>query len=738
VDLLYKQATDKLSRIAQRTGHNEDEPFSFDDYPAAKKQAEKVYRELYSGLCSLITTGEEEAWSLSYDKNSSWVDRITRNSGLTAEQIDTFKPRNMEALTAFQDRKINGMKLSEYVWNIVDNGKPEFELALDVALGDGRSAAMLSRDIRKFLKEPEKLFRRVRDKEGNLRLSERAKNYHPGQGVYRSSYKNAMRLSRTEINMAYHTADYETWKDNKLVLGYEIILSNNHIPDICDELAGKYPTDFKFVGWHPQCRCVAVPITPSKEEFLSYAKKKLDGEDVSDYEFEPVEFDGPAKLENWAEENRERAKNWANMPYFVTDNPKYVPLIEDTTDLKNYSQAMQDNFRVMETALGVNRGSSMTFEEANEMRGNPHYGESEAYRINCQTCVVANELRRRGFPVEALPNLKGSALEKLSHATEKAWLDGNGDVPNKIYVGLHMDWKFNEATSSPGRYHVNWDWKNRKKGHIVTFERFADGTGQWYDPQNGAIDFMTKEYTSKIRRVYVLRVDNLTANPEVCGKVLTKASGKAVSGAASKAGGMGAVATDEFRGMTKLIQDYYKAETNREKVEILQTIISSKSFKRLNYHSTAKNSIFGVNMGDFDKLLKKNEMPKNLTIAKKLLANKMDVYLMPNPNSGKSADYVVARNGKIFCLEGKTLNGASSLDHLLSKGSKQSERIVVDILGTNDTNYIANEVKDAFMQSSLLNEVFLLKGTRLIKVDRRIVSSKNFRSDFRKLWEKSK
>jgi hypothetical protein len=710
-----------------------------------------VYRELYSGLCDLITTGEEEAWSLSYDKNSSWVDKLTRNSGLTSEQIDSFKPRNMEALVAFQERKVNGMKLSEYVWNIVDNGKPEFELALDVALGDGRSAAQLSRDIRKFLKEPDKLFRRVKDKEGNLRLSERAKNYHPGQGVYRSSYKNAMRLSRTEINMAYHTADYEAWKDNKLVLGYEIILSNNHLSDVCDMLAGKYPSDFKFVGWHPQCRCVAVPITPSQEEFLDYAQKMIDGEDVSDYEFEKVDFDGPDKLADWAEENRERAKNWANMPYFVTDNPKYVPLIEDATDLKNYSQAMQDNFRVLETALGVNRGSSMTFEEANEMRGNPHYGESEAYRINCQTCVVANELRRRGFPVEALPNLKGSVQSMLARKTESAWLDEKGNIPSKFYIGGQAKWKginviypkiswkeFREATAEPGRYHVDWLWKRSRSGHIVTFERFADGTCRWYDPQTGAINFMTRDYASRIKGMSVLRVDNLTANPEVCGKVLTKASSKAVSGAASKAGGIGTVATDEFRGMTKLIQDYYKAETNREKVEILQTIISSKSFKRLNYHSTAKNSIFGVNMGDFDKLLKKNEMPKNLTIAKKLLANKMDVYLMPNPNSGKSADYVVARNGKIFCLEGKTLNGASSLDHLLSKGSKQSERIVVDILGTNDTNYIANEVKDAFMQSSLLNEVFLLKGTRLIKVDRRIVSSKNFRSDFRKLWEKSK
>ena len=25
--------------------------------------------------------------------------------------------------------------------------------------------------------------------------------------------------------------------------------------DICDELAGEYPKEFKFVGWHSHCRC---------------------------------------------------------------------------------------------------------------------------------------------------------------------------------------------------------------------------------------------------------------------------------------------------------------------------------------------------------------------------------------------------------------------------------------------------------------------------------------------------
>ena len=128
----------------------------------------------------------------------------------------------MEALEAFQQRKIEGMNLSKRVWNITDQFKGELEMAIDIALGDGTSAAVLSRTVRKLLNNPNALFRRVRDKHGQLRLSQNAKNYHPGQGVYRSAYRNALRLTATETNMAYRTADHLRWQQMNFVTGIEI------------------------------------------------------------------------------------------------------------------------------------------------------------------------------------------------------------------------------------------------------------------------------------------------------------------------------------------------------------------------------------------------------------------------------------------------------------------------------------------------------------------------------------
>ena len=70
------------------------------------------------------------------------------------------------------------------------------ELGLDVGIGEGKSAQQLSRDFRQYLNNPDKLFRRVRDKRGNLHLSKNANAFHPVVCVYRLITINAASLTR--------------------------------------------------------------------------------------------------------------------------------------------------------------------------------------------------------------------------------------------------------------------------------------------------------------------------------------------------------------------------------------------------------------------------------------------------------------------------------------------------------------------------------------------------------------
>lgn len=245
----------------------EGEIFDFDKFPRIKKKVEDLFKEMHEQITALVLNGINEEWQFSGDKNDFLFYEILSIGGMSKSEIEAYlekitiatQTRRNEALEAFRTRKQNGLGLSDRVWNLTNQFKSELELALDLGIGEGKSADAISRDIRSYLNQPDKLFRRVRNKHGSLKLSKAAEAYHPGQGVYRSSYKNAIRVSRTEVNMAYRTADHENWKQEQLVIGIQIKLSNNHTLngkpffDICDELKGVYPKEFKFTGWHPMC-----------------------------------------------------------------------------------------------------------------------------------------------------------------------------------------------------------------------------------------------------------------------------------------------------------------------------------------------------------------------------------------------------------------------------------------------------------------------------------------------------
>lgn len=232
-----------------------DKPLSFSDYPIAQKEINTIINELKDGIITRTTNGIREEWSLSQKKNDVILDKLAHSEA--SRQIREI--RTADALDAFVNRKTNGLSLSDRVWNYTSQYRDELENGLDICIRDGLSASQTASRLKQYLVYPDKLFRRVRDIHGVLQLSKNAAAFHPGQGVYRSSYKNARRMVATETNMAYRFSDYQRWQDEPQVVGIEIKLSNNHtlngVPftDICDELKGKYPKDFVFTGWHPLC-----------------------------------------------------------------------------------------------------------------------------------------------------------------------------------------------------------------------------------------------------------------------------------------------------------------------------------------------------------------------------------------------------------------------------------------------------------------------------------------------------
>jgi hypothetical protein len=305
-----------------------DDYFTFRGNKKADGKIGGIIRGISENLVSLMGAGIAAAWGLSGKKNDALVERVFEKV-LKTKEIPKVYVSHDTGLNRLRTRKVNGLTFSDRVWRYTDTLQGELEVAINAAMEDGRSAAQLSRDIRKYLKNPDALYRRVRDKEGNPALSKAAAVYHPGRGVYRSAYKNARRLAATEINRAYRTADYERRQRLDFVVGIKVSLSDNHtlngVPftDICDDLQGLYPKDFKFTGWHPLCRCFAVPVLKSEAEMKADNERMLRGEEPGAESVNEVK-DVPEGFKKWIAENKERIEKAKSLPYFLQDNSAYL------------------------------------------------------------------------------------------------------------------------------------------------------------------------------------------------------------------------------------------------------------------------------------------------------------------------------------------------------------------------------------------------------------------------------
>ena len=528
-----------------------------------EKCVDRELDKLQSLLLTNLTVFNIDAWKRSEMKNEDFITEYIKGMAIDSVRKQGMFATNKDALS--QLRKgldARGNNLSPMVWNLADQTKTQLEYYLQTGLSVGRSSSQIGQDLRQILNKPDKRFRRVKDKDGKLVMSQPMKNYHPGQGIYRSSKMNALRLTATSTNMSYRTADYERWSEQDFILGIEIHRSaNNRGPcKICDAMVGKYPKTFKFTGFHPFCICFATPITMEPDSFADFLLNDTVAQEqvITDIPKTAKDFVDENKnrvqsafwyKDNFSEEGdlqRERTPQPTTPEVIKVSRTKRIKTDAEKNDIqKRWDERFVRNFNQtkIEQKIGIKRGKEMTFEEANELRGNINFGKGYEYGVNCQSCVVSNELRRRGYDVTALPNLKkaGNIPYELSGKTNWAWIDPKtmttpvkkkaggvyditrtGALKSKNISALTKD--IIELVKEPGRYHIDFSWKSGNSGHIITLEKKTDWKIVIYDPQNGEIvNWANLSKRIKLQNgVNVLRVDNLLVNTDIINGVVKK------------------------------------------------------------------------------------------------------------------------------------------------------------------------------------------------------------------------
>lgn len=202
------------------------------------------------------------------------------------------------------------------------------------------------------------------------------------------------------------------------------------------------------------------------------------------------------------------------------------------------------------TIAGVSRNAAgtMNHDDADNGRVNPTRDKivDRKKTGNCQTCVFAYALRRRGYDVEA--KLRDGDAEVYQLAMSKnsnvAWFDPETGLPVETIeapekrLNAKSAAKWLKDTVKPGQmYELSFCWGEGFGAHVIIAEN-RNGQLVLFDPQvnpkttkaeytgDAIVDYMGKLSLNSQKfgnwRPYLIRVDNALPNPDYYDKVLKK------------------------------------------------------------------------------------------------------------------------------------------------------------------------------------------------------------------------
>lgn len=143
---------------------------------------------------------------------------------------------------------------------------------------------------------------------------------------------------------------------------------------------------------------------------------------------------------------------------------------------------------------------------------NPMFDEGPEYRNNCQRCVVAYEMRRRGYAVTAMPRPMTNDhpprpaadydTNRWKTAFKGTWIEcGDETGENEIERNLHK-W----GIGSRAIVHVTWKFSG-DQSHVFIAEKLKNGI-VFVDPQTGDMNVRRYFKSAEAGKTSIMRIDN--------------------------------------------------------------------------------------------------------------------------------------------------------------------------------------------------------------------------------------
>ena len=177
------------------------------------------------------------------------------------------------------------------------------------------------------------------------------------------------------------------------------------------------------------------------------------------------------------------------------------------------------------------------------------------------------------------------------------------------------------------------------------------------------------------------------------------------------------VAETSWRGMADELQELHYLKGARF-INQLKLIIYYGEFHPVEGETNIFSAI-SEQSDDFDNLI---------NAARKAVEHGYRVYILPNPRSCRTADFIFEKKGILGLYDLKTVYGKGSVGTQLLDSIRQTNRVLLNY----NARLLASDIKTYFESNRDAIEVLIFKGNKTITVKRGLACNPSFNRIFRR------
>lgn len=184
---------------------------------------------------------------------------------------------------------------------------------------------------------------------------------------------------------------------------------------------------------------------------------------------------------------------------------------------------------------------------------------------------------------------------------------------------------------------------------------------------------------------------------------------------------------EEEDGLTLKVEDspWRGIAVELEELHYLQGARFVKQLKQITYYGEFRpvedeTDIFstGGERGD--------DYANLLNAARKAVEHGYKVFILPNPKSFRTADFIFVRKGVYKMFDLKTIVGRNSVGNRLKESIGQTNSVLLNLRCNYGIRNITDEIRHHFEMSPNAIEVLIFFGNKEISIKRNIATSKGF------------